>query len=48
LAAIAHPRERDPGRHSVSQAEVICCGHAIDENPDLIAPRHRVDDAAWV
>ncbi|QND62379.1 hypothetical protein HB778_41160 (plasmid) [Mesorhizobium huakuii] len=35
----------DAGWYSVSQAEVICCGLAVNENPDLITPRHGVDDA---
>lgn len=36
----------DPGRHRVGQSQIVGCGHAIDQHPDLIAPRDRVDHLA--
>ena len=38
----------DFGRHGVSQAQIVRCGHAVDKHPCLISAPYGVDNRAWI
>ena len=39
---------RDARKHSVCQSEIVCCGHAVDQQANLIAARDGIDHGSVV